>query len=126
MPNIEIIAIQSHKIIEETDDIFDILVESMQSKSIFFQENDVLVVASKVVSVAEGRVVSFTTVSPSPLAKKLAEQMHTAAEFTQIILDECKNNYIGVVPGALTTINKYGLLANAGADQSNVKENKTI
>ncbi|MCK5142121.1 MAG: coenzyme F420-0:L-glutamate ligase, partial [Candidatus Heimdallarchaeota archaeon] len=53
MPNIEIIAVPSHKIIEETDDIFDILVESMQSKSIFFQENDVLVVASKVVSVAE-------------------------------------------------------------------------
>ncbi len=126
MPNIEIIAIPSHKIIEETDDIVDILMESMQSKSTFFQENDVLVIASKVVSVAEGRVMSFNTVSPTPLAIKLAEQMHTAAEFTQIVLDECENNYIGVVPGALTTINKYGLLANAGADQSNVKANKTV
>ncbi len=126
MPSIEIIAIPSHKIIEETDDLFDILVESMQSKSIVFQENDVLIVASKVVSVTEGRVVSFATVSPSQLAKNLAEQMHTAAEFTQIILTECENNYIGVVPGALTTINKYGLLANAGADQSNVKKNEVI
>lgn len=126
MPNIEIIAIPSYKIIEKTDDLFDILVESLQSKSVVFQENDVLIIASKVISVTEGRVVSFATVSPSPLAKKLAEQMHTAAEFTQIILDECENNYIGVVPGALTTINKYGLLANAGADQSNVKENEVI
>ena len=126
MPTIEIIAIPSHKIIEENDVLFDILVESMQLKSIVFQENDVLIIASKVVSVTEGRVVSFATVSPSPLAKKLAEQMQTATEFTQIILDECENNYIGVVPGALTTINKYGLLANAGADQSNVKKNKAI
>jgi len=126
MPNIEIIAIPSQKIIEETDNLFDILVESMQSKSIVFQENDVLIIASKVVSVTEGRVKSFATVSPSLLAKELAEQMHTAVEFTQIILDECENNYIGVVPGALTTINKYGLLANAGADQSNVKENTTV
>ncbi len=126
MPNIEIIAIPSHKIIEENDVLFDILLESMQSKSIVFQENDVLIIASKVVSVTEGRVVSFATVSPSPLAKKLAEQMQTATEFTQIILDECENNYIGVVPGALTTINKYGILANAGADQSNVKNNKAI
>ncbi|MHA1418502.1 MAG: coenzyme F420-0:L-glutamate ligase [Candidatus Heimdallarchaeaceae archaeon] len=126
MPNIEIIAIPSHKIIEETDDLFDILVDSMQSKSIIFQENDVLVIASKVVSVTEGKVVSYTEVSPSTLAKKLAEQMHTAAEFTQIILDECDSNYIGVVPGALTTISKYGLLANAGADQSNIADKKAI
>ncbi|MBY9000914.1 MAG: coenzyme F420-0:L-glutamate ligase, partial [Candidatus Heimdallarchaeota archaeon] len=47
-------------------------------------------------------------------------------EFTQIILDECDNNYIGVVPGALTTINHYGLLANAGADQSNVSDSSAI
>ena len=31
MPNIEIIAIQSHKIIEESDDIFDILVEQQRA-----------------------------------------------------------------------------------------------
>ena len=126
MPNIEIIAIPSHKIIEESDVLFDILMESMQSKSLVFQENDVLIIASKVVSVTEGRVMSFAEVSPTLLAEELAEQMQTAAEFTQIVLDECENNYIGAVPGALTTINQYGLLANAGADQSNVEDNSTI
>ncbi|MBY9001544.1 MAG: coenzyme F420-0:L-glutamate ligase, partial [Candidatus Heimdallarchaeota archaeon] len=80
MPNIEIISIPSHKIIEEGDDLLEILTESMKLESLNFQQNDVLIVASKVVSVTEKRVISFSAISPTPLAEKLAEQMHTAAE----------------------------------------------
>ena len=47
-------------------------------------------------------------------------------EFAQVILDESDSNYTGVVPGAITTINRYGLLANAGADQSNAGKDRII
>lgn len=126
MPNIEIIAIPSNKIIEEHDDLISVLFNSMNSISISFQDNDILIVASKVISVTEGGIVNFSNVRPTNLAIKLSKKMHTPPEFTQIILDECDNKYIGAVPGALTTLSQYGLLANAGADQSNIGENRAI
>lgn len=126
MESITIIPIKSKKIIEPTDDLVNVLLESVNECGLTLQNNDIIVIASKVVSVIEGQIVRFSDVVPSPLAKELAKKAKIPPEFAQVILDECKGRYIGVVPGAITTITEQGLLANAGADQSNVKDNQII
>jgi coenzyme F420-0:L-glutamate ligase len=126
MPSLEIIPVPSHKLIEEDDDFFSILEKSLKVSDIELKDDDILVIASKIVAVTEGSTVSFSSVNPTDEAVKLAQDAHMEPEFAQVILDESNYNYTGVVPGAITTINKYGLLANAGADQSNAGEERII
>ena len=126
MSNIEILPIKSVKLIKEEDDIISVLNQSMESADVSFEEGDILVIASKVISVVEGRIVKYDTVDYGELAEKLGIEAKIPPEFAQLILNESLTNYIGAVPGAITTINEYGLLANAGADQSNVGENQAI
>ncbi len=126
MKVISIIPIVSTKVIDEKDELIDVIIASITKEGITLQDNDILVIASKVVSMAEKEVIDYSKISPTETAKKLAIKARIPAEFAQIILDECDNQFIGTVPGAITTVHKYGLLANAGADQSNIGENRAI
>ena len=120
MSSIQIIPIPSIQIIENGDDILSILFKSMDKIQLKFQDHDILVIASKVVAFNEGNLINFSNVKVTDLSKKIAKKAKIPPEFAQVILDECNCRFIGTVPGAITTINDYGLLANAGADQSNV------
>ena len=126
--NIELIPIPAVKIIADGDDLIDIFLKSLEKKNEKIENNDIIVFASKVVSFSEKNVVDFNDIEQrvKPIARKIAEKAKMPAEFAQIILEECNYNYIGTVPGAITTYNEYGLLANAGADQSNVGEKRVV
>jgi coenzyme F420-0:L-glutamate ligase len=122
----QIIPIPSIKIIEEEDDLVSVILKSIEEQGYALQNDDVLVIASKVVSVVEKRIRKYEEISPTKEAQVIGKKAHISPEFAQIILDETNNKYIGTVPGAVTTLNKYGLMANAGADQSNVGNNQII
>jgi coenzyme F420-0:L-glutamate ligase len=126
MFSLQVIPIHSSKIIEKDDNLLTVLLDSMEEQELAFEDDDMLVVASKIVSVVENRIIDFDSITSTDLAKKLAKKAKISPEFAQIILNESNNNFIGAVPGAITTINQYGLLANAGADQSNVRDNQAI
>ncbi|MHA1200409.1 MAG: coenzyme F420-0:L-glutamate ligase [Candidatus Heimdallarchaeaceae archaeon] len=126
MSQIQIIPIPSIKIIEMKDDLFSILLESLKQSSIQLENDDILVIASKVVAVSEENIVFYSSINPSAEAIEIAKKAHMDPEFAQVILDESNGNYTGSVPGAITTLNQYGLLANAGADQSNAGEKQVI
>ena len=126
MNKIEIIPIPAVKIVEEGDNLLEILFDSLKKSGQKLENNDFLVIASKVISFSERQIIEYSNVKPSKIAEKLATRSKIAPQFAQIILNECDSNIIGTVPGAITTYSKYGLLANAGADQSNVGEGKAI
>ncbi len=125
---VKIIGIPSIKIIDEGDDIIGIFLESLKKEQLSLEDYDIVVIASKAVSFSENRVIDAVQITPrvTNLAKKVAQKAKISDEFAQVILEECNYNFIGVVPGAITTMNEYGLLANAGADQSNVGANRVI
>jgi coenzyme F420-0:L-glutamate ligase/coenzyme F420-1:gamma-L-glutamate ligase len=82
-------------------------------------DGDVLVVAQKVVSKAEGRVRSLTGVEPGEKARRYAEQMQGDARMLQVVLDES----VRVVRDQRVLIveTRHGYVcANAGVDHSNV------
>ncbi len=126
MSIVQIIPIPSNKIIEEEDDLVSVVLKSIEDQGHALQNDDILVIASKVVSVVEKRIRKYEDISPTKEAKVIGKRARISPEFAQIILDETNNKYIGTVPGAVTTLNKYGLMANAGADQSNVGDEKII
>ena len=83
-------------------------------------DGDVLVVAQKVVSKAEGRLVPLAAVTPSPQAKELAETLDKDARFVQVVLDE-SSAVLRAERGVLIVRTRQGFVcANGGIDQSNV------
>jgi coenzyme F420-0:L-glutamate ligase/coenzyme F420-1:gamma-L-glutamate ligase len=79
----------------------------------------ILVVAQKIVSKAEGRIVSLADVVPSPEARALAEKIGKEPRHTELVLREAKR-VVRTAPGVLITETKHGLVcANSGVDLSN-------
>ncbi len=86
---------------------------------------DVIVVASKAVAMWEGRVMDLSAVEVSERAGELAAGTGLPAAFCQVAMDE-SDRVLGGVPGALLTYSRGILVANGGADLSNVPEGQAI
>jgi coenzyme F420-0:L-glutamate ligase/coenzyme F420-1:gamma-L-glutamate ligase len=83
-------------------------------------DGDVVVIAQKIVSKAEGRLVSPDEVTPSNKARALAEKTGREPAMAQLILDE-SSHILRATPAAIIACQKTGhVLANAGIDASNV------
>lgn len=82
----------------------------------------ILVVAQKVVSKAEGRLVRIDAVEPSPRAIELAVKTEKDPRVVEVILSESVR-IVRAVPGVLICETRHGLVcANAGVDASNAPE----
>ena len=80
---------------------------------------DVLVVAHKVVSKAEGRVRRLGDVEPGERATALAAEHRKDPRLMQVVLDESAE-LLRAVNGTLICVTRHGFVcANAGVDQSN-------
>ncbi|HBO34422.1 MAG TPA: coenzyme F420-0:L-glutamate ligase, partial [Anaerolineaceae bacterium] len=65
-------AVAGIPLIQEGDDLAEIIYEATINSELNFEDGDVLVLAQKIVSKAEGRLVNLTTVTPSSEAINLA------------------------------------------------------
>ena len=112
----EIIPILILKEIEFGDNISELIVKSIQ-----IQENDILVVAQKIISKQEGRIVKLSSVTPSLLAQGISAQYQKNPQIVELILSETKK-IVRMRNGIIIVETKSGFIcANAGVDESNVK-----
>ncbi len=103
------------------DDLAALLIAALRRARLSPAADDVLVVAQKVVSKAEGRLVPLASVSPSPRALQLAAQSGKDARLVELVLRESRA-VLRVAPGRLIVEHRLGLVhANAGIDQSNLE-----
>jgi coenzyme F420-0:L-glutamate ligase/coenzyme F420-1:gamma-L-glutamate ligase len=108
------------KLVEPGDDLGAIAVAAFAANGIVPEDGDVLVVAQKVVSKAQGRYVDVTTVSPSERAIELARELDKDPRFVEVVLSESKR-VVRHRPGLLIVEHRLGyVMANAGIDHSNV------
>ncbi len=109
-------------LIQPGDPLANLIVESMERAGQMFEQGDVLVVAQKVISKAEGRVVRLEDVQPAPEAEILAARTDKDARLVQLILDET-NEVVRVRPGLIVVEDRRGFVcANAGIDRSNIEQ----
>jgi coenzyme F420-0:L-glutamate ligase/coenzyme F420-1:gamma-L-glutamate ligase len=107
--------------IQPDDDLSAILIESLRQAEIQLQDGDVLVLAQKIVSKAEGRLVNLETIRPSPQALELAQQSAKDPRLAEVILRE-SNAILRVRPGTIIVEHRLGFIcASAGVDHSNVE-----
>ena len=102
------------------DDLIAAIVGGLRGAGLIPQPGDVVVIAHKVVSKAEGHVVDLTTVTPSPAALALADEANKDPRLVEVILRESRA-VRRVRPGLIIAEHRLGFVcANAGVDHSNV------
>jgi coenzyme F420-0:L-glutamate ligase/coenzyme F420-1:gamma-L-glutamate ligase len=107
-------------LVKPGDDLAALIVDSAAMDGITFAAHDVLVVASKVVSKAEGRTVDLAEVTPSDRALRLAERTGRDARLCQLYLDESKA-VLNIKGRHVVTVDRRGFQGTgAGVDTSNV------
>jgi coenzyme F420-0:L-glutamate ligase/coenzyme F420-1:gamma-L-glutamate ligase len=115
---IELIGVEGLPEVQPGDDLARLIAEHSK-----LQSGDVLVVAQKVVSKSEGRLVELSSVTPSEEAERIARLLVAAPDprMVQVVLDES----VRVLRSerVLITETRHGFVAaNSGVDHSNVGE----
>ncbi len=107
-------------LVRPDDDLASLLIRACERQAIVPEQCDVLVVAQKVVSKAEGRYVDLATVRPSARARRLAAEVEKDPRLVEVILAESRR-VVRRRPGVLIVEHRLGfIMANAGVDRSNV------
>ena len=120
MDAVTLIPLHGIKLVEPGDDLGTIAVEAFAANGLVLEEDDVLVVAQKIVSKSEGRSVDVATVKPSPGAIALAGEVDKDPRFVEVVLSESKR-VVRHRPGLLIVEHRLGfVMANGGIDHSNV------
>lgn len=113
-------ALNGIKLVEPGDDLGAITIDAFVANRLAPQDGDVLVVAQKIVSKAEGRYVDVQTVEPSERAVALAAEIDKDPRFVEVVLSESKR-VVRHRPGLLIVEHRLGfVMANAGIDHSNI------
>src|SRR5512143_4113949 len=119
MNPIEIIPLTDIPLIHPGDDLPQLLGDAI-ARSRSLRDRDVLVIAQKIVSKAEGRYVDLEHVTPSPRAIDVARQCEKDPRLIEVILSESVE-VVRLRPGLIITRHRLGFVsANAGVDRSNV------
>jgi len=113
-------AIPGIPVIQPGDDLASIIKKALDLASISLEDGDILVIAQKIVSKAEGRLVNLREVKPSIQAYELAEQVEKDPRIVELILNESRQ-VLRTRPGVMIVEHRLGFIcASAGIDHSNV------
>jgi coenzyme F420-0:L-glutamate ligase / coenzyme F420-1:gamma-L-glutamate ligase len=120
MTSLEVIALTGLPLIKAGDDLVELIASSLKRNGVEPRARDVLVVAQKIVSKAEGRMVDLATIKPSAQAIALAADVDKDPRLVEAILSESVR-VVRARRNVLIVEHRLGfIMANAGVDQSNV------
>lgn len=120
MPALTLTPLGHFPIIRPGDRLADFMVAALRENNISLEDNDILVIAQKIVSKAEGRLVNLAAVIPSHRAAELARKTEKDARLVELILQE-SSEVLRTRLGTIIVEHKLGFIcANAGIDHSNV------
>lgn len=106
--------------IQPGDDLADLIASALAGDGLDLQDGDLVVVAQKIVSKAEGRLQRLEEVEPSSRARELALICQKDPRVIELVLRESRS-VLRCVPGIIVVEDVRGfVMANAGIDSSNV------
>jgi coenzyme F420-0:L-glutamate ligase/coenzyme F420-1:gamma-L-glutamate ligase len=117
---VELLAVPGLPMITAGDDLAALIAEGLVRGGLAPRAQDIVVIAQKIVSKAEGRTVELATVQPSARAIALAQEVQKDPRLVELILSEAVR-VVRSRPNVLIVEHRLGyVMANAGIDQSNV------
>ncbi|GIK58496.1 MAG: coenzyme F420-0:L-glutamate ligase [Chloroflexi bacterium] len=122
MPELRFMSIPHIPHVQPGDNLAELLLTALQQANIELQNGDVLAIAQKIVSKAEGRLVNLGTVTPGAQAQIVAGHTGKDSRVVELILQESEE-ISRMRPGVLIVRHRLGFTsANAGIDRSNVAQ----
>jgi coenzyme F420-0:L-glutamate ligase/coenzyme F420-1:gamma-L-glutamate ligase len=119
-PTLEILAVAGLPLVEAGVDLAGVIETAIRQGPIRLVDHDVIVVAQKIISKAEGRFVRLDSVKPGRRARALARTTGKDARLVELILGESRKVRRSR-PNLIIVEHRLGyVMANAGIDQSNV------
>jgi coenzyme F420-0:L-glutamate ligase / coenzyme F420-1:gamma-L-glutamate ligase len=116
------IALKGLPQIQPGDDLASLIVRATGQPT----DEDVLVIAHKVVSKAEGRVRRLDEITPTARANELAARLEKDPRHVQAVLDE-SHHVLRAIRGVLICVTRHGYVcANAGVDASNAPDSGMV
>lgn len=116
---LEIIGLEGLPEISQGDDLSALITEAARSRGVSLTDGDIVVVAQKVVSKAEGRLRDLANVHASKKARRIANRLGHDPHFVQVVLDE-STRLVHSDPELIVETRAGYICANAGVDRSNV------
>ena len=122
MPDcLTLLALEGVPMVRPNDDLAAIVEDAIAAMGETLGDGDIIVVAQKIVSKAEGRIVDLRNIVPNEQAITLAKSVEKDPRHVEVILRESRA-VVREKPGVLIVENNLGLImANAGVDHSNVE-----
>jgi len=119
MKKLNLYALEGIPLIQQGDNIGMIICEVAEKENFLFENGDIVVITSKIISKAEGRLVDTYKIKPSKKALSLAEKLEIDPRSLEVILRETKRLLIAR-PDLLLTEDRLGFISTkAGVDSSN-------
>src|ERR1700722_15001808 len=117
---LQLIALAGLPMVRADDDIAELIASALTQAQLALRDGDVVVVAQKIVSKAENRIVDLATVIPGSRAVALGAEVGKDPRLVEVILSESAR-VVRSRPNLITVEHRLGfVMANAGVDQSNV------
>jgi coenzyme F420-0:L-glutamate ligase/coenzyme F420-1:gamma-L-glutamate ligase len=117
---VSLIPVPGLPLVRANDNLAALIAEALGEAGERLIESDIVAVAQKIVSKAEGRTVRLAAVTPSSRARNIADETGKDARLVELILSESRA-VIRTAPNLLIVEHRLGfVMANAGVDQSNV------
>ncbi len=114
---LEIIPIRLDIEFEQGIDIAKVVLDAIE-----LYDKDIIVIAHKIVSKVEGRIIKLDSIKPSALAFEIAKANNKDPKIVEVILNESKE-IVRAKNGIIIAETRHGFIcANAGIDISNVKD----
>ena len=114
-------SIEGFPLVKPGDDIPKMIVDLSNEDDFKIEDGDIIVIAQKILSKAEGRIINLKDVSPSVGAENIARKTGKSARFVELVLRETKR-LLKISHEILLVEDKRGLVCiNAGIDKSNVE-----
>ena len=118
--HLELFAIPGLPMVRAGDDLSAMIADGLTRADQALRDGDVVVIAQKIVSKAEGRSVDLATVTPTDEAIALAAEVGKDPRIVQVVLSESVR-VVRSRPNLMIMQHRLGfVMANAGVDQSNV------
>ena len=119
-PGFSIAPIPGMPMVEPGDDLAQLVIQALDAADTSLVDGDIVCLAQKVVSKAEGQLFDLEDIEASPEATELAAETDKDPRLVQLILDE-STEVLRKRVGVLIVRHNLGLVgAHAGIDQSNV------
>lgn len=121
MKSFTVIALESFPLVDAGDDLARIIVDAAKGNGLSIEDGDVLAIAQKIFSKAEGKVVKLGDIVPSKEAEEIARTTLRDPRLVELVLRETQE-VLKASPEILIVKDKRGLICiNAGIDKSNVE-----